>query len=148
MKVTTTGSGNAKEAEQQLRRLIAKLEPKQQTLIRSVRKALRKRFPTALELVYDYSNSLVISYSPSERGIESVVSLAFGTDGLRLVFNNGPKLPDPKKILLGSGKMTRFIFLGSVKDLTRPEVRALMAATIKKAKIPLAKTGLGKLIVK
>ncbi len=148
MKAVVTNPGSARKAEQQFRRLIAKFEPKQQTLIRAVLKALRKRFPTANELVYDYSNSLVIAYAPTETGSFAVVALSAGADGLRLVFNNGPTLPDPKKILLGSGRATRFIWLGSVKDLTRPEVRALLAAAMSRAKIPLPKTGRGRLIVK
>ena len=148
MKATITGSGNAKEAEQQLRSFIAKFESKHQTLIRTVRKALRKRFPTAQELVYDYLSFFVIGYSATDRGSDSIVSIAAGASGLRLYFIGGPKLPDPKKILLGSGKQTRFIRLESVKVLTRPEVRALIAAAIARAKIPLPETGLGKLIIK
>lgn len=51
--------------EAQLRSLIEKFDPKDQRLIRSVRSALRKRLPTANELVYDYPNSVVIAYSPT-----------------------------------------------------------------------------------
>jgi len=148
MKAIITGSGNAKEAEQQMRSFIARFEPKHQTLIRAVRKALRKRFPTAEELVYDYDKFFVIGYSPIERGSDSIVSIAAGANGVRLYFNYGPKLPDPKKILLGSGKQTRFIWLESVRVLTRPEVQALIAAVIARAKIPLRETGRGKLIIK
>jgi hypothetical protein len=148
MKAIITGSGNAKEAEQQLRRFIAKFEPKHQTLIRAVRKALRKRFPTAQELVYDYDNFLVIGYSATERGSDSIVSISAGASGLRLFFINGPKLLDPKKVLLGSGKQTRFIRLESVQVLTRPEVQALIAAALARAKFPLRETGRGKLVIK
>jgi hypothetical protein len=148
MKAIITGSDSAKEAEQQVRSFIAKFEPKHQTLIRAVRKALRKRFPTAQELVYDYDSFFVIGYCATERGSDSIVSIAAGASGLRLYFINGPKLPDPKKILLGSGKQTRFIRLESVKVLTRPEVQALIAAALARAKFPLRETGRGKLIIK
>ena len=148
MKATIAGSGNAREAEQQMSSFIAKFEPKHQTLIRAVRKALRKRFPTAEELVYDYSKFFVIGYSPTQRGSDAIVSIAADKRWLRLYFNHGPKLPDPKKILLGSGKQTRFIRLESVKEMTRPEVRALMAAAIVRAKIPLREAGRGKLVIK
>ena len=148
MKEVFTGSGNAREAEQLIRGFIAKFEPKHQTVIRAVRKALRKRFPTADELVYDYSNNFVIGYSATQRGSDAIVSFAAGADGLRLYFNNGPKLPDPKKILLGSGKQTRFIWLESVKVLARPEVQALMAAAQERAKFPLRETGPGKVVIK
>ena len=117
-------------AEQQLKGFIAKFEPKHQALIRSVRKALRKRFPSANELAYDYSKFFVIGYSPTERGSDSVIAIATDANRLRLYFNQGPKLPDPKKILLGSGKQTRFIRIESPRTLKLPEVEALLDSAI------------------
>jgi len=135
-------------AEQQLKGFIAKFEPKHQALMRSVRRAMRKRFPSANELVYDYARSLVIAYSAIERGSDAVVAIALGADGLRLYFNQGATLPDPKKILLGSGKQTRFIWIESPKTLILPEVQALMEAAVDHATIPARPSGRGKLIIK
>ncbi len=42
--------------------------------IRAVRRALRKRFPTATEIVYDNYNFFVIGYSPTERPSDSIIS--------------------------------------------------------------------------
>ncbi len=148
MKASKEGTTELLSAEQELKGLIAKFEPKHQALIRSVRKSLRKRFPSANELVYDYSNSFVIGYSPTDRGIDSVVAIASGADGLRLYFNQGPKLPDPKKILLGSGKQTRFIWIESPRTLRLPEVEALLEAASDRAKAPVRLSGRGKLIIK
>ena len=50
MKPGTTFARTATGAEKKVKGFIAKFEPKQQKLIRAVRKALRKRFPTAYEL--------------------------------------------------------------------------------------------------
>src|SRR5439155_5599512 len=58
------------------------------------------------------------------------------------------QLPDPKKVLLGSGNQTRFIRLGSAGVLARPEVRALLAAAIARARAPLPPTGRGKLVIR
>jgi hypothetical protein len=135
-------------SEQQLKVLIAKFEPKRQALIRSVRQSLRKRFPSANELVYDYSTFFVIGYSPTERGIDSVIAIASRADGLRLYFNQRAKLPDPKKILLGSGKQTRFISIESPRTLMLPEVEALVATVIDRAKIPHRPSQRGELIIK
>ena len=60
--------------EAQLRAYIDKLDPKNQKLFRSVRAAVRKRFPTANELVYDYGHALVVGYAPADRGIDAVVA--------------------------------------------------------------------------
>jgi hypothetical protein len=46
------------DPEGQLRTFIDKFEPKHQAVIRAARKALRKTFPTATELVYDNYNFL------------------------------------------------------------------------------------------
>ncbi len=135
-------------AEQQLKGFIAKFDTKHQELIRSVRRALRKRFPSADELVYDYPNAFVIAYSPTERGSDAVVSISAGADGLRLVFTQGATLPDPKKILLGSGKQTRFIWIESPGTLTLPEVKALLETATDRAKMPLRPSGRGKTILK
>ncbi|HKV09773.1 MAG TPA: hypothetical protein VJ725_16645, partial [Thermoanaerobaculia bacterium] len=91
----------------ELRSFIDRFDPTDQKLIRSVRAAVRRRLPTANELVYDYSNSVVIGYSPTDRGIDGIVSIAARADGVRLYFMHGPQLPDPKGLLLGSGKQTR-----------------------------------------
>ncbi|HEU5135908.1 MAG TPA: hypothetical protein VFU13_12235 [Steroidobacteraceae bacterium] len=135
-------------AEAQLKSLIEKFDPEDQRLIRSVRTALRKRFPTANELVYDYGNSLVIGYSPTENGIESIVSTSARADGVSLYFLNGPKLPDPKKLLMGSAKMVRFIPLESAGRLKHPDVEALIAATIDLAGVPFPSRGNGNVIIK
>jgi hypothetical protein len=148
MKASRKGTTKPLSGEQQIKGFLAKYEPKYQRLIRSVRKALRKRFPTADELVYDYNNAFVIGYSPTERGSDAVVAISAAANGLRLVFNQGPRLPDPKKILLGSGKETRFIWVESAKTLALPEVEALMRAANDRAKTPLRPGGRGKLIIK
>jgi len=142
------GEGNGRDAEAALRSLVAKVKQAHQPLLRAMRRELKKRFPTALELVYDYPNSLVISYSPIERGSEAPVTIAAGADGIRLYFNNGPKLPDPQNMLLGSAKVVRYIMVESVNDLKRPAVRALISAAVAMAKIPLPGTGSGGLIIK
>jgi hypothetical protein len=133
---------------QQLEVLIAKVARETQPLFRSVRKALRQRFPSANELVYDYSHALVISYSPNENGIEAVVALSAGVDGLRLYFMNGPKLPDPKKLLQGSAKQTRYVLIESLKTLKTPDVEGFLVAAAGAAKTPFSRTGDGKLVIK
>ncbi len=143
---TSKTATRAPEAE--LQSIIDKLDPAIQKLAKSVRAGLRKLFPTAHELAYDYPGSLVIAYSPSDRGIEGIVSFAARKTGVDLYFNQGPKLPDPKKLLKGSGKQTRFISLESASKLSHPDVKALIASTIELASVPLPARGKGSLIIK
>jgi len=134
--------------EAQLRSYIDRLDPKNQKLIRSVRAAVRKRFPTANELAYDYNRFFVIGYSPTDRGIDSIVAIAARATGVSLYFSQGPQLPDPKRLLRGSGKQTRFIQVDAASQLAHPDVEALIAATIDQARIPLPSKGKGSLIIK
>lgn len=134
--------------EAQLRSFNDRFDPKHQKFIRSVRAALRKRFPTANELAYDYSSFFVIGYSPTDRGIDAIVSIAARVDRVDLYFNHGPQLPDPQKLLLGSGKQTRFVRVETVKQLAHPDVEAFIAAAIDHASVPLPSKGKGRLIIK
>jgi hypothetical protein len=132
----------------QLAGFLAKFDPEVAALARACRSALRKRFPTANELVYDNYNALAIGFCSSEKASDCIVSIPVTARGVSLCFIYGAKLPDPDEILQGSGNQTRFIRLGSAKDLARPEVEALLGAAVARAKTPLPATGRGRLIIK
>jgi hypothetical protein len=138
----------AASGEQQLAAFIKKFDSKNAALIRSVRKVLRKRLPTAHELVYDNYNFFVIGYCSTERPSDCIVSLGAGANGVGLSFYYGATLPDPRKLLLGSGSQNRFIRIESLATLTCPEVDELIAAAIAQAKRPLPESGRGKLIIR
>src|SRR5262245_29670450 len=135
-------------AERQLKSFIAKFGPKVQRLIRAVRAVVRKRFPTANELVWDNYNFFVIGYSPTERPSDAIVTIAARADNIGLCFVQGASLPDPQNVLLGSGSQTRFIRIDSLAVLERPEVKALLAAAVARARAPLPAAGRGKLIIR
>jgi Domain of unknown function (DU1801) len=132
----------------QLEGFISKFDPSNQALIRAVRKALRRRLPTANELVYDNYNFFVVGYCSTDRPSDCIVSIAAGSNGVGLSFYQGATLPDPQKVLLGSGRQNRFVRLSSATTLARPEVKALIAAAVSQAKTPLRATGRGKLIIR
>jgi hypothetical protein len=135
-------------AEDQVTGFIEKFETGHQALIRAVRRALRKQFPTAYELAYDNYNFFVLGYSPTERPSDSIVSMAAGANGVGLCFIRGATLPDPQKLLLGSGNQTRFIRLESAEVLKRPAVRALVGAAVAQAKGKFRSKGRVELIVR
>lgn len=140
--------GRKPAPESQLRACIDKLDPGNQKLFRSARAALRKRFPTANELAYDYGRALVVAYAPADRGIDAVVAIRASAAGVSLHFNQGPRLRDPKRLLRGSGKQTRFIQVESAGTLAHPDVEALLAAALDRASAPLPAEGKGRLIIK
>lgn len=135
-------------AEAQLAGFIDKFSPEMAASIRSTRAALRKRVPTANELVYDNYNFFVIGYSSTLRPSDSFITLVADGHGVRLAFYWGSTLPDPTGILQGSGNQNRFIPLDSARDLTKPNVEALIRAAIAQGKEPLPTSGRGTLVIR
>jgi hypothetical protein len=134
--------------EAELQSYVDRLDPKDQKLFRSVRTAIRKRFPTARELGYDYGSHVVIAYSSTDRAIDAILALDGREDGVRLYFMHGPQLADPKKLLLGSGKQTRYIQLESASQLAQADVKGFIAGAVDKATVPLPSKGKGVLSIK
>ena len=93
----------------QLNTMIARFDPAIQKVVRQSRTRLRKRLPTAVELVYDNYNALAIGYGSSEKKGDLIVSLAVYARGVNLYFIYGVALADPHGLLLGSGNQGRFI---------------------------------------
>ena len=97
--IRTARPKSSEAPAKQLAGFIAKFDPTMAKRIRSVRAALRRRFPTAIELVYDNYNFFVIGYSTTERASDSIVSLAANAKGVGLAFIYGATLPDPQRRL-------------------------------------------------
>ena len=141
-------SCNAPDPEEQLRSFIEKFDPKHRATIRTARKALRKRFPTATELVYDNYNFFAIGFGPTERPSDCFISIAAASNGVGLCFIHGVTLPDPAGILSGSGKQTRFVRLPSADLLEQPELQALLNVAAEQARVALPRRGRGALIIR
>ena len=137
-----------RSAEAELGGLIAKFAPAHLRLIAAMRRSLRKRLPTAHEVVYEYRDFFVISYSPNERGYEGVLAIRASANGVSLYFNRGKELPDPAKLLQGSGKQTRSIDVEGASTLARPEVARLIDEATARNRVPFARAGRGSVVIR
>lgn len=90
----------------------------------------------------------MIGYCSTERPSDCILSIAAGANGVGLSFYHGATLPDPYKLLLGSGIQNRFIRIESAATLARQDVEELIAAAIKQAGVPLSGSGKGKLVIR
>jgi hypothetical protein len=137
-----------KSPESQLEDFIAKYNPEIGELAQEVLAKMRKRLPGALALVYDNYNALAIGFGPSERASEAIFSIALFPRWVSLFFLQGAGLPDPHKLLKGSGKQARHIVLEDAATLDKPAVRELMARALKRAAIPLDGKTAHRIIIK
>lgn len=135
-------------AEAELRTLIAKITPSHARLIGAVRRCLQKRLPTAFELAYEYRDWIVISYAPGEKGYEGVLAIRASAEGVKLYLSGGKELPDPEKLLQGSGKQMRWMQVERASTLSRPEVASLIDGAIALNSAPFASDGRGSLVLR
>jgi hypothetical protein len=139
-------SGN--DAERQLASFIAKYTPEIGALALEIRARMRAKYPGALELVYDNYNALAIGYAPSEKTSEAIFSIALFPRWVSLFFLQAKGLPDPDRILKGSGSVVKHIVLRTADDLEHPSVRALMHEAVERAKAPFTADGSDRLVIK
>jgi hypothetical protein len=136
------------EAEGQLASFIAKFNPEIAALAQSILAAMKERYPTAIQLVYDNYNALAIGFGPSERSSQAIFSIAVFPRWVSLFFLQGAGLPDPEGILQGSGNVVRHIRLPSAARLDELSVKKLMQEATARAAIPFAPLGAPRLIIK
>lgn len=133
-------------AREELARFIAKFDPAIASTARASIAALRKLLPGANLLVYDNYNALAIAFAPTERASDAILSIALYPRWVSLFLVGGQKLPDPKKLLRGSGATMRHVVLDEV-TIDTPAVRALVRGAVKLARHPIPKTR-GKILIK
>jgi hypothetical protein len=97
---------------------------------RAVRAHLRKLFPRGYELVYDNYNALVSGFSPTDRASDVLVSVAAYPRWVTLFFLNGAKLPDPHRVLQGSGSRVRSVRLAPAAVLHSLPVQTLLRLVV------------------
>jgi len=148
MKRGTAAARKRVSPARQVAGFIAKFDPEIARLLTASRRALRRKFPTAVELVYDNYNALAMGLGPNERTSEVFVSLAGFARGVCLYFTQGKRLPDPDHMLIGSGNQGRFIRLERAAQLEEPAVDRLLRAAARFGKTPLPRSGKGYTVVK
>ena len=137
-----------RSAEAELKSLVVKFAPEHQRLVGTTRRWVLKRLPTAHEVVYEYRDCFVISYSPSEHGYEGVLVIRGSAEGVRLYVNAAKGLPDPEKLLRGSGAKARYMDVEGASTLARPAVARLINEAIARNQVPFARTGRGSMVVR
>jgi hypothetical protein len=135
--------------QKQLAGFMARFTPEVEALAKSVLARMRALFPNAVQMVYDNYNFLVVGFAPGDRPSEAVFSIVLSPRAVNLCFlQAGAKLPDPEKLLRGSGKVVRNIRLADAAVLDQPAVKALIGHALKLAAVPFDPTRKGSLVIR
>ena len=140
---------SANSASAQLERFLAKFTPEVESSAKEALARMRKRWPGAIELVYDNYNALAIGFSSTERSSDAVFSIAVYPRWVSLFFlQTGAQLSDPKQLLKGSGRQIRHLVLASPAAIDTPDVRALMKEALALAEVRVSRTAKGRIVIK
>ena len=134
--------------EAQLAGFLAKYTPEIAALAEAAIAKLRSYLPGATELVYDNYNALAIGFGPSESASEAIFSIALYPRWVSLFFLHGAGLPDPDRILQGTGTAARHMILKSPAMLDEPAVQLLIEQAMLNATVAIDPTRPGRLVIK
>jgi hypothetical protein len=139
----------ANSPQAQLDGFLNKYAPEIAALARACLAKMRTRLPGATQLVYDNYNALAIGFGPSEKTSHAIFSIALYPRWVSLFFlQAAAKLPDPHKLLTGSGNVARHIVLKSASDLDQPAIEQLIAEALQRAIEPIDPTAPGGLVIR
>ncbi len=145
---SAAAAASTESPEAQLAAFLARFTPEIAGLAESALAILRKRLPSANQLVYDNYNALAIGFCPTERPSEGIFSIAVYAGNVNFFFLQGAALPDPDGILKGSGSVVRHIPLKNAKILEEPAVHSLIDVALNRAKVPLDPAQRGRVIIR
>jgi hypothetical protein len=85
------------------------------------------------EFIYDAGYTVAVWYSSTGRMMEGACFIAVYTKHVNLGFSRGALLPDPHRLLKGTGKSMRHITMQTRGDVERSEVRDYIRFAIAEA---------------
>jgi hypothetical protein len=111
--------------------LLKNYAPEVRAVAIRARELLATEMPDAVEQVK--MGWKVIQYGPSASMKDVLIVIQPQQAWVNLGFAHGADLPDPTGLLEGTGKGIRHVKLRSIKDVERPQVRALVQAEVRTA---------------
>ena len=90
----------------------------------SLRQFLLGRLKGVTEQPDAKANVIGYSYGPGYK--DMICTIILSKKGIKLGFYKGSELPDPKKLLTGSGKVHRYVEINSEQDVRNPALLELL----------------------
>ncbi len=94
-----------------------------------LRKVLLQNLPDIIENVDLPARMVAYSFGP--KYAEMICTIIPSKKGLKLGFYEGPELPDPEKLLEGTGKISRYVVINSERRINSPGIKKLLVSALK-----------------
>jgi hypothetical protein len=102
--------------------------------------------PDSRELIYDAYSAVATGYCYTGRPTDAFIHIAVYARWVNLGFNRGALLPDPERILAGTGRWTRHVRISQASDLKSRALAALVKAAVEGATMPRTPLGAGSVV--
>lgn len=107
--------------EEEFELAIESFSDKMKEIARETRKLVYSILPEVVEIVWIRQKNTGYGTGPKKK-TEHFCWIMPATNHVNLGFNYGAELPDPKKILEGTGKLFRHFKVKSIEDLSNPNL--------------------------
>lgn len=124
----TGAAAKAGPATRTLKQMLAPYPRDVQALARAARTLMMEVLPKVKETVDPTGPYITYAYEPGYKGVVSYITVS--KQGVKLGVARGTSLPDPKKLLRGSGKANRHVVIKTAEDLETPGLRQLVRAAL------------------
>jgi len=108
--------------------LLAPYPPDAQALAHAARSLVLELLPKANESVDPSGPYIHYGYGSGHKAVVSYITV--NKKGVKLGVARGASLPDPRKLLQGTGKSARHVVIEKAADLRAPGLRALVRAAL------------------
>jgi hypothetical protein len=102
--------------------------PEVKDLVLAARDMLLGVLPEATETLDESAKVIGYGYGPGYKGL--VCTLILSRTGVKLGIVRGSELPDPKRLMQGSGKVHRHVALRTVADLKQAGLKPLLKTAL------------------
>jgi hypothetical protein len=127
-KKATAAKGKAAAPTRTLKEMLAPYPRDVQSLARAGRALMMDVLPKVKETVDPTGPYITYAYEQGYKGVVSYITVS--RQGVKLGVARGASLPDPKKLLQGSGKSNRHVVIETLDDLETPGLRQLVRAAL------------------
>lgn len=109
--------------------ILAKYDENISELGFQLREFLLKNLKDIIEQPDEPANIIGFGYGPGYK--DSICVIIPSKKGMKLGLNRGSELPDPSKLLTGSGKVHKYVEIKSAKDISNPALKKLLQEALK-----------------
>ena len=109
--------------------IFSKFDEDTATLASKLRKFILEELKDIMEIPDNSVNLVGYGYGTGYKDLICVIMLS--KKGIKLGLNHGSELPDPNKLLTGSGKVHRYVEIKDEADIKSPALKKLVSEALK-----------------